>query len=52
FPEFIARSRAHPERVLTSSDQWRRMWEQARARLAVKPHIDIHRWRADAPACA
>ena len=52
FPEFIARSRAHPERVLKSSGEWRQLWEEARARLAVKPHIDIHRWRADTPACA
>lgn len=52
FPAFIARSRARPESVLTSCDDWRRMWQEARARLAVKPHIDIHRWHADTPACA
>lgn len=52
FPSFVARSRKHPEQVLTSSDDWRALWEEARARLAVRPHIDIHRWSADAPACA
>lgn len=52
FPEFIARSRANPDSVLKSSNAWRAMWEEARARLAVKPHIDIHRWSSDSPACA
>ncbi len=52
FPEFVARSRTKPASVLTSSDAWREMWEAARARLAARPQIDIHRWSADAPACA
>ena len=52
FPDFIARSRTSPDRVLASSDEWRVMWEEARARLAVAPHIDIHRWQADSPSCA
>ncbi len=52
FPEFIARSRVAPERVLSDADEWRRMWEEARTRLAAAPHIDLHRWSADAPACA
>ncbi len=52
FPEFVARSRLAPEKELRSADAWRRLWEDARDRLAVQPHIDIHRWRADAPACA
>lgn len=52
FPDFVARSKAHPERVLRSSDEWRRMWEEARERLAIRPHINIHRWTADSPLCA
>lgn len=52
FPEFIARSRRAPERVLTDWRAWRDMWEAARARLGGAPHIPIHRWQSDAPACA
>lgn len=52
FPSFIARSRQAPESVLTDWQAWRELWLEARARLAQKPHIPIHRWRADSPACA
>ncbi len=52
FPEFIARSRARPETELRDWRAWKALWEDARARLATKPHIDIHRWSADAPVCA
>lgn len=52
FPSFTARSRSAPETELRSADQWRRSWEEARARLAREAHIPIHRWDADAPACA
>jgi len=52
FPSFIARSRKDPSKEMRSVDTWRRLWEGARARLAEQPHIDIHRWSADAPACA
>lgn len=52
FPDFVARSRARPETVLRDWRAWLRMWEEARARLAVAPHIDIHRWKSDSPACA
>ncbi len=52
FPEFIARSRAHPETELRDWRAWKAMWETARTRLAETPHIDIHRWSADAPVCA
>ncbi len=52
FPDFVARSRANPQSVLTCWKKWRDMWEDARARLAIQPHIDIHRWSADSPACA
>lgn len=52
FPAFVARSARRPERVLTDWRGWRDMWETARARLCAAPHIPIHRWRSDAPACA
>lgn len=52
FPSFVARSRRAPETELRSADEWRALWEAARARLARAPHIPIHRWSADAPACA
>ena len=52
FPGFIARSRKSPDTQLRDWREWRSMWERARAELAVQPHIPIHRWRADSPACA
>jgi hypothetical protein len=52
FPEFVARSKVDPASVLTSCDEWLGMWEAARARLAIEPHINIHRWSADSPLCA
>lgn len=52
FPEFVARSVSDPETVLDDWRRWKSLWEEARARLSETPHIDIHRWQADAPACA
>ncbi len=52
FPEFIARSAAAPETMLTDWRRWRIMWEDARAALSKEPHIPIHRWQSDAPFCA
>ena len=52
FPDFIARSRARPESVLTDWHAWQDMWLQTRARLSGQPHIPIHRWTSDSPACA
>ena len=52
FPDFIARSRRAPHTELKDWRQWRELWVEARARLAQKPHIPIHRWQADSPACA
>ena len=52
FPEFVARSKARPETELRDWRAWRKLWEDARSRLAKAPHIDIHRWRSDAPYCA
>jgi phytanoyl-CoA hydroxylase len=52
FPDFVARSRAHPETELRDWQIWKAMWEDTRARLSVAPHTDIHRWSSDAPYCA
>ncbi|MCG6902149.1 MAG: phytanoyl-CoA dioxygenase family protein [Rhodobacter sp.] len=52
FPDFVARSRAHPETELRDWQKWKTMWEECRARRAVQPHIAIHRWKSDAPVCA
>ena len=52
FPEFVARSVAAPETALSDWRAWKDMWTDARARLADAPHIEQHRWQADAPACA
>lgn len=52
FPEFVARSRSQPETELHDWQAWKAMWETARTGLAGSPHIDFHRWSADAPYCA
>lgn len=52
FPSFVARSRAAPQTELTDWQDWRDLWVQARARLSGQPHIPIHRWQSDSPACA
>lgn len=52
FPEFIARSRRHPDSVLTDWRVWRDMWETTRSQLASGPHLPQHRWASDAPYCA
>jgi len=52
FPDFVVRSRAYPETELSDWRACKAQWEEARARLAVFPHIDIHRWSADTPQYA
>ena len=52
FPEFIARSRKDPSSELRDWRLWKALWENARTRLADSPHVDLHRWSSDAPACA
>ncbi len=52
FPGFVARSAAHPERVLRDPAAWARSWYQARERLAEQEDPTYNRWRADAPVCA
>lgn len=52
FPDFIARSHIAPETQLRDWRALQAMWEKAREDLAEGPHIDLHRWSADAPLCA
>lgn len=52
FPDFVARSRAHPETEFRDWQAWRDAWGQTRARLAPEPHIPLHRWQGDSPVCA
>ncbi|MEZ5450951.1 MAG: phytanoyl-CoA dioxygenase family protein [Thiolinea sp.] len=52
FPDFVARSRRHPETELHDWRQWRDLWHAARDRAARSPHIPQHRWTADSPGCA
>ena len=52
FPDFVARSRAEPRTELRDWRLWKASWEAARLDLAQAPHVDIHRWRSDSPACA
>lgn len=52
FPDFVARSKQNPDTVLTDWRAWRHLWENARAELARRPHIDIHRWDSSSPYCA
>ena len=52
FPEFVVRSDAAPNQMLTDWRQWRQMWEDTRETLAAQAHIPIHRWQSDAPFCA
>lgn len=52
FPDFIARSKAAPEKVLHDWRVWREQWEKARYVAAHSPHIAQHRWQHDSPYCA
>ncbi len=52
FPGFLARSRAHPERVLHDPQAWAASWYAARARLAGDGMPTFNRWDGDSIACA
>lgn len=52
FPSFVARSRQNPSLELRDWRAWKTMWESARADLAVRPHIEQHRWPSEGPFCA
>lgn len=54
FPGFVARSRQHPENVLTDHQQWAALWRAARARLIERGEVVFgSRWRGvQQPDCA
>ncbi|MGE3909136.1 MAG: phytanoyl-CoA dioxygenase family protein [Chloroflexota bacterium] len=52
FPGFVARSKAHPETVLTDPAAWAKLWLDTRERLARLEDVAFNRWRADAAVCA
>lgn len=52
FPEWIARSRAHPETELRDPAQWAKMWDETRRRLSHQPVTEFYRWDQNAPYCA
>lgn len=52
FPAFLARSRAHPERVVRDWRDWVAMWEEARAAMMQRRDPVFNRWTAKAPVCA
>ena len=49
---FIARSRAHPERVLRDAATWASTWLALRDQLAGQDNPTFNRWTAEAAACA
>jgi hypothetical protein len=49
---FAARSRAHPEQVLSDPATWERNWLVLRERLAAEENPTFNRWSADSPVCA
>ena len=52
FPGFIARSTAHPERVLRDPMTWAQSWYEARDRLAAQETPRFNRWQAGVGVCA
>lgn len=52
FPAFLARSRAHPERVVRDWRDWAAMWEETRAAMMARRDPVFNRWTALAPVCA
>jgi phytanoyl-CoA hydroxylase len=52
FPAFLARSQAHPERVVADWRDWTAMWEEVRVALMQNRDPVFNRWSALAPVCA
>ena len=54
FPCFAARSRANPESEVRDANEWRRLWLDARGRLARGEGFpkQWNRWNSDAEMCA
>ena len=51
FPGFVARSRSHPESVLTDPDVWSQLWSDTRSRLENQENPVYNRWSEDTPGC-
>jgi hypothetical protein len=49
---FVARSRAHPDQVVSDPEVWQHNWLSLRDRLAEEENPTFNRWSADAPVCA
>ncbi|MFZ0217700.1 MAG: phytanoyl-CoA dioxygenase family protein [Candidatus Dormiibacterota bacterium] len=52
FPEFVVRSRSHPDQVVGDPATWSRRWLEARARLAEDRPSSFNRWDPNSPLCA
>ena len=52
FPEFVARSRSHPERVLRDPEAWAALWRAARDQLAGVETGPFNRWQTADAVCA
>ena len=52
FPGFVARSKAHPESVVTDPAAWASLWLEARARLAAIENPTFNRWKSGMAVCA
>ena len=54
YPAFVARSASDPDSVLTDWQEWKRLWEQARADVAASPNENrvFNRWDGSHEVCA
>jgi len=52
FPGFVARSREHPDAVLSDPVAWKALWESARTKILEGPMPSVHRWNTEAAVCA
>jgi phytanoyl-CoA hydroxylase len=57
FPGFVARSRVNPASELHDPAEWTRLWEEARAQMALvnqggQNEVRFRRWEAGHPQCA
>ncbi len=50
FPSFVVRSET--QKLVGNWQEMRDTWLETRARLALEPHISLHRWSGDTPVCA
>lgn len=53
FPGFVARSRKHPDTILSEAADWEKLWRDTRDHLAtVEDSSAFNRWTKDNPVCA